>query len=219
MIIFKIIDKLRNSYKIFRLFTDRILNNGERFDPKLFKEFNLKDNNSLERYNFVKNLLNKSDKVLDIACGTGYGSLMMADFCNQVIGIDCHQKSIKFANRNYKKRDNIEYIKNDFRKNQLTADAVISLETIEHLDQQLEESMSQLLSWTKRILIVSTPYREAAGHNQHHKHFYIDENCFKKFKNQGKITFFYQSENGSINTYSDPSTESLLTVINVYDCK
>jgi protein-L-isoaspartate O-methyltransferase len=42
----------------------------------------------LARYMFVLRQLKKSDRVLEIGCGTGYGARLLSDRCQQVIATD-----------------------------------------------------------------------------------------------------------------------------------
>lgn len=105
-------------------------------------EFNEKDYNALEgaihvnRYFSVKHLC-KGKKVLDLACGEGYGSYLLSKWgAKNVVGVDISKESIKNANKNFKK-ENIEFIVSNVEKLTLIKendfDLIVSFETIEHL--------------------------------------------------------------------------------------
>jgi cyclopropane fatty-acyl-phospholipid synthase-like methyltransferase len=84
----------------------------------------------LERYNFALAHL-KNKKVLDIACGTGYGSEILSAR-NEVIGVDIDSEAIAQARA---AAPNINYICSSYQELALPQkiDTIVSLETIEHL--------------------------------------------------------------------------------------
>ena len=59
----------------------RVLNNRERYDPLLDSVVDWNDKRHLKRYQFANELISKSDTVLDIACGTGYGLDLISHNC------------------------------------------------------------------------------------------------------------------------------------------
>lgn len=162
---------------------------GERFIPgKMFKHSEIEH---MHRYSTLMNVLH--DKiVLDAACGTGYGSNMIASVAANVYGIDISQEAIDYAISNFGSRKNLSYVKGDitalpFPDN--TFDVVVSFETIEHINEKMQ---CMFLSEIKRvlnpngILIMSTPNKEIytvqagnAATEWHVKEFY--ENEFDSF--------------------------------------
>ncbi len=126
------------------------------YSRRLFKEHKI-------RYLFVKKFV-KNKIVVDIACGNGYGTYLLANSgARFVYGIDNNKKAIKRAKKNYQQK-NINFILGNAEKIPLKsnlADVVVSFETIEHLKYP-----KKFLKETKRILkpgavlILSTPNRE-----------------------------------------------------------
>lgn len=135
---------------------------------------------------FVSNKL-----VLDIACGEGYGSYLLAKTAEKVVGIDIDKETIMYASRKYAKHnlkfkigsvDNIPINKEEI------FDVIVSFETIEHVSEDKQE---KFLKEVKRLLkkdglfIVSTPnklfYSDIPNYKNpfHIKEFYIEE--FKQF--------------------------------------
>lgn len=122
----------------------------------------------LSRYHLACLLLDIDSKtVLDIACGTGYGTALLAQKAAKVYGIDISQEAIDYAQERYQ-RDNITYLKGDCLSIPLendSVDRVVSFETIEHIDDH-----EQFLREIKRVLhpdgvlILSSP----------NKHLYQD---------------------------------------------
>lgn len=91
-----------------------------------------------ERYLFAANFINKDDKVLDLACGTGYGAALFAKIAKSATGVDIDKYAINFANKIFierEKNENLHYeCKNVFKDPVGKFDKIISFETIEHLE-------------------------------------------------------------------------------------
>ncbi len=123
----------------------------------------------LHRY-AVACALAEGKRVLDIACGEGYGSNLLAQFGSKVIGVDRDEKTIAHAQAAYQHR-NLEFIVGDCMAipcpNQ-SVDLVASFETIEHIDNH-----EAFIAEIKRVLapggllVISSPdkaeYRAVSG--------------------------------------------------------
>lgn len=156
---------------------------GERFVPGI-EDKNLAIEHT-QRYMSVSRLVS-GKKVLDIACGEGYGSAILADYAFEVIGIDIDEGTIKRADEKYKK-DNLRYkIGNivDIPEENNSIDVIVSFETIEHVSpKQQEQFLAECRRVLKKdgILIISTPNKEVYSDrynyfNEYHIHeFYHDE--------------------------------------------
>src|ERR1700720_45116 len=104
----------------------------------------------LHRY-AVAAALADGKRVLDIACGEGYGSNLLAATAAQVIGVDIASEVIAHAHQAYRKENLI------FREGSClnipvedhSIDLVVSFETIEHIDEPLA-----FLQEIKRVLAV-----------------------------------------------------------------
>ena len=76
--------------------------------------------------------INNTDTVIDIACGQGYGSYILAQKAFSVIGIDKNNNYLKTA------RDNFKYNSLRFKdtfpiESNFTVKKIVCIETIEHL--------------------------------------------------------------------------------------
>lgn len=114
----------------------------------------------VHRYNVVMDLLPKNSTVLDLACGTGFGSLLLANASHNVIGGDIAVDAIEYCNKNHQHKS-LKFIQMDGTNLPFTDnyfDAIVSFETIEHTTQY-----SQMLQEFKRALkpngtaYISTP--------------------------------------------------------------
>ncbi len=139
-------------------------------------------NEHVARYLFTKQFI-KNKKVLDLGCGTGYGSKVMAEVAQKVVGADISSEAINYAKKHFN-TTNISFHIEDCSRLGLadkSFDAVVSFEVIEHI-----KDYTGLVREAKRVLtddgifILSTPnkkYTEEKGEtNPYHVHeFYYDE--------------------------------------------
>jgi len=171
---------------------------GERLETFVIGETTIEH---LHRYAFALSLV-QNKIILDLACGEGYGSNLLSESAQKVVGVDIDEMTIRNAIQKYKKANLI------FEKAAATElpftdyefDVVVSFETLEHIEQH-----DQMLKEIKRVLrpdgllIISTPdkknYTEARSYKNpfHVKELYAEEfqNLLKEnFKN---VRYFQQS--------------------------
>ena len=104
---------------------------GERFVPHIEGDTRLEH---MHRYLAARRLV-QGKRVLDIACGEGYGSDLLAGAAAKVIGVDLDGASVAHARQTYV-RPNIEFLHGDATAIPIadsSVDVVVSFETIEHL--------------------------------------------------------------------------------------
>ena len=146
----------------------------------------------LGRYYFATQFVTKNDKVLDAACGIGYGSFLINQKTGaKVTGIDISQETVDYANATYRSNEDIKFFASDILKLDLpleSFDVVTSFETIEHVaqDKEILQKFHGLLK-SHGILICSTPNEEKMPfdpikHKFHIKHFTPTE--LKKLLNE-----------------------------------
>src|SRR2546428_9583081 len=87
----------------------------------------------IERYQFAGHIA-PGKVILDVACGTGYGSDLLAGLAaEQVIGGDASPEALSFASHRFR-RENLAFVKLDGRRLPVRAstfDAVVSVHTLE----------------------------------------------------------------------------------------
>lgn len=126
----------------------------------------------LARYEFAAPLV-RGLTVADIACGTGYGSALLARAgAARVIGIDCDAGAIEYARSHHAER-NTEFVAADARRTPLadaSADAIVSFETIEHVEdpERLLAEFARVLK-PGGLLVLSTPNDWGLEHAPFHK--------------------------------------------------
>jgi ubiquinone/menaquinone biosynthesis C-methylase UbiE len=114
------------------------------------------------RYEFAANYV-KDKKVLDIACGTGFGSKILQEKgATGVFGVDLSKEAIGFANEKYG-GNRLEFMIGDILKIDFPDDlfdVIVSFETIEHVKQH-EKVLWELRRVLKPsgLLIISSPNR------------------------------------------------------------
>ena len=154
---------------------------GERFIPGTRGEIWIEH---WHRYHFASRWV-EGRRVLDIACGEGYGSALLARRAAHVLGVDVSQPAIDHAKREYASLANAE-----FKQGSCTAipaadasvDVAISFETLEHIAEQ-EPFLAELARVLKAdgVIIISCPnkaeYTDKRGtRNEFHvKELYRDE--------------------------------------------
>ena len=161
-----------------------------------------------ERYLFANNFINENDKVLDIACGTGYGTAYFAKTAKKVVGVDVDKYAINFANKIFVEREEIKNLSfkcaDVFEDKLGKFDKIISFETIEHLEND-ELFISKLFDALEDggKLICSTPNETVfpfkKEENQYHIRHYTVEDLTKLLTSAGfvveEIYFQYHEEN------------------------
>lgn len=154
---------------------------GERYMPSETGKIRLEH---YHRYACVKNLT-RGKRVLDVACGEGYGTFLLSNLATSVVGVDISMESIAHAKKVYNSPRlqfqqgnilNLEFPDSAF-------DLVISFETLEHLAEQ-----KQMMNELKRVLtpngvlVVSSPNRPVYNKNNGKANeYHVKELDFSEF--------------------------------------
>src|SRR3989344_1791927 len=105
---------------------------GERFVPNQTSLRVQQDH--IERYLFASDFV-VGKKVLDIACGSGYGSdFLLKKGAASVTGVDVSAQAVDHAQQNYKS-EHLSFVVFDAEKylSEEKYDIIVSFETIEHV--------------------------------------------------------------------------------------
>jgi hypothetical protein len=99
-------------------------------------------------------------RAIDMACGEGYGADVLARSAASVVGVDANPEAHEHARLRYQ-RANLRFARDLVDRFQEPADAVVFLQTIEHLQDPravLEHFRSLLVGGENRgVVFVSTP--------------------------------------------------------------
>lgn len=130
---------------------------GERFTPECVREIWYEH---WHRYAFVRELA-RGKRVLDAACGEGYGSALLAQTAGQVLGLDIAATAIAHARARYASLQNLRFEQGDCTALALpaaSADLIVSFETLEHVVAQeaLIAGFARTLA-PDGVLVVSSP--------------------------------------------------------------
>lgn len=120
----------------------------------------------IERYALARKYL--YGKVCDVACGVGYGAYLCSKNPNivSIDGFDIDEKSVIEANNNFK-GEQLKFYTKDINSINGNFDMLISLETIEHLDNP-----ASLFNLVERCnineIIISFPNKKTTHYNKWH---------------------------------------------------
>jgi 2-polyprenyl-3-methyl-5-hydroxy-6-metoxy-1,4-benzoquinol methylase len=183
---------------------------GERVDITYhshidFEQLDMYQKSHYKRYEFAKKCISPGAICGDFACGTGYGSVMLADVASQVIGADINDEVVQQVKKRYAHLPKVNFLTVDLLELSYKTifDAIVSFETLEHFEEKnILILMKMYNQWLKPggIVIFSTPYMqeasEAAINMGFHLTFYIDENKINHWLNQTGFvaeSFYYQN--------------------------
>lgn len=153
------------NYEIKALADITLRKESERWIPGFL--YKTTEEEHLDRYNYIKDFI-KDKNVLDIACGSGFGSYIMATEgqAKMVIGVDLDNDAIRYANHKFQHNKIKRYVGDavKFKSNE-KFDFVVSFETIEHIPNYKEflKNLHENLHENGQ-LIISTPIRSLTTH-------------------------------------------------------
>ncbi|RCW71992.1 class I SAM-dependent methyltransferase [Saliterribacillus persicus] len=175
---------------------------GERIIPEKMKITNESLIEHIARYHFAAPYM--KGKVLDFACGSGYGTHIIAKKCkkeiDEIIGVDIDKDAITYAKSNYY-HPLSSFLQENVLDEKLSSklgkfDVILSFETIEHIEEEdlFLQNIFNLLK-TGGILILSTPFGKGRGIKSgqpFHVHQLKVEEFTSMFHEYKDRTFYYQ---------------------------
>jgi len=174
---------------------------GEKVIPKIMNPENGLLIEHIYRYKFAKKFC--EGRVLDIACGVGYGSEIILDKNPKVVeyvGIDNCEKTIDYAIKHYGFPKTSYFVNDALNENLHDAhgifDTIISFETIEHFkeDHRFIQNLYNLLK-PDGTLIISTPFgrgKDKPCSNPFHVYQYTEDEFIEILKPFKYIHMFHQ---------------------------
>lgn len=147
----------------------------------------------IERYEFAARKLRDAKSILDIACGVGYGSRLLKDSLPAalVTGVDSSAEAIEYANARYARPELTFRVGDAMTFENGPFDAVVSLETIEHLpeSQAFIQRITTRLLRPGGIFIGSVPVTPSMDANPHHLNDFTARSFRKLLATRGLIEF------------------------------
>lgn len=139
----------------------------------------------LHRYAFASGFV-KGKKVLDLGSGEGYGSFLLSQTAESVIGIEIDETSVNHASRKYI-RSNLQFKVADATNVPLSSeklfDVIVCFELLEHIEdhEELLREVKRLLK-DKGLFIISTPNKLLYSDERNfHNPFHLKELYFAEF--------------------------------------
>ena len=170
---------------------------GERQIPKVAGTLDGLDIKHTQRYEWAS-AFTHGKRIYDVACGTGYGSLLLEAFA--YTGFDNSPEAIEYASQFYVTNESVKFSLCDacsMTDSLGVADVIVSFETIEHL-----KDPEALLAWCSnhgKLLLISSPIKNSFGRSRFHLFEYrlaqFNDVLNKYFS---KVTMFIQKNNQGI---------------------
>lgn len=152
----------------------------------------------LARYKFVGRQLNKNWDVLEVGCGTGYGSNFLAQFCKTINACELDESLLETAKNKFNQKPNLTYSYHPVLK---SYDVVVSLEVIEHMTKEHGDVLLDFISSNLKsngLAFISTP-RRIDNPSENRKKYHIHEYSYQEFKESleekfDKVLMFSQND-------------------------
>jgi len=210
--------KFNKSTKVKKIFNKSVITpnqdcnlreDGERFLP--WMKDPIINYEHLHRYGFAQKFV-EGKKVLDLACGEGYGSVILAEKAEEVVGIDISEVVIEHASVKYVK-DNVKFIKSSMTEVAVEKskffDVIICFEALEHIAKQNKAVVEvKRLLRDNGLFIVSMPNKYVYSDKPKYKNpWHKKELYFEEFKDLLKgsfnnVVFYGQSVLPTSNIFS-----------------
>lgn len=149
---------------------DRTLNSGER---QVHESMAGVEQWHLWRYYQARDLVRHGECVVDLGCGIGYGSMILARDAREVVGVDDSEETIEYAKKNYS-APNVSYLCRDIFDipKAVSFDMAVALEVLEHTPDP-ERFFSLLSRIAQKRFIISAPHDslDASLYPFHYRHF------------------------------------------------
>jgi len=135
-------------------------------EKKHFTPFVTKGITSTEAKEVIKEMKWKGKRVLDVGCGTGnFAREIAKKDAKYVLGIDYADEAIKIAEKNNKEK-NLKFKKLDVIKLDEKFDIIVSIGTIEHMDNPIKiiKKLKSCLNKNGKIILTTPNWTNPRGY-------------------------------------------------------
>jgi 2-polyprenyl-3-methyl-5-hydroxy-6-metoxy-1,4-benzoquinol methylase len=179
----------------------------ERLSLTEVRQENLLTAQHLHRYELAAGLCDGL-RVLDLACGAGYGSEILSARAGSVVGVDVDPGAIEeasagitAANVEFEVADAVGYLRTDVAR---SFDAIVCFEALEHLDDPHEalDELARLADSGAKVIVSIPNSKGFEEENEFHKTDFGYEEAMAAFARLGEptVVFQYLAEGSLIRT-------------------
>jgi 2-polyprenyl-3-methyl-5-hydroxy-6-metoxy-1,4-benzoquinol methylase len=145
----------------------------------------------LSRYKFVAKMLEGKKNIVEVGCNAGFKTMLLAQFVENVYGIDYDAEQISFAKENFENKQARFLCKDIFdvkgSVNGIENDGIFALDVIEHIPKEKEDLfIGQMVQSIHKdgICIIGTPNITAAPYqSETSKAAHINLYSYDRLKN------------------------------------
>jgi 2-polyprenyl-3-methyl-5-hydroxy-6-metoxy-1,4-benzoquinol methylase len=119
-------------------------------------------------------------KVVDMACGEGYGTEVLARRAREVTGVDANPEAFEHARLKYT-RPGVRFVRNMIELHAEPCDAIVFLQTIEHVPdpegvlRRFREMAGTVYVSTPNLLTLAPPGADKSGNPWHLREYRVAE--------------------------------------------
>lgn len=113
-------------------------------------------------------------RVLDVGCGIGYGTALIANVAQTVTGIDVSAEAFRKSRLIYPLYPNFSCCSIESFMSTSTYDVVVALEVLEHLDD-MDAGLRKLMMMAEEAVLVSLPVLAGANPYHHGRNWSVED--------------------------------------------
>jgi SAM-dependent methyltransferase len=119
-------------------------------------------------------------RVVDMACGEGYGTAVLARRARRVTGVDANPEAFEHARLKYS-RPGVRFVRELIERHEEPCDAIVFLQTVEHVQEPLallrrfKRMADTVFVSTPNVLKLAPPGAEKSVNPWHLREYRVDE--------------------------------------------